>query len=381
VKFSIFFLFVIILTLSSIPAETPADNLASLQTKLEKMRIKHAIPGASIAIISKEKILQPISLGWANLNKKIPVGSDTLFQACSLTKTLTSALVLVEFKRRKLSLDIPVNQFLKRWKIPKNKFPSQLTTRMLLNHTGAVSDPYPDGGAKFSKQKATLREHFLGQFPALNPPLSLQANPGDTYRYCNGCYSILQMVIEDITGRDYRDLIKEVLLDPIGMKKSIFSDTLLDSQHENVALNYDDTYNVYAPQRKLPIYATGGLWSTAGDMALFIREMQKGLAGKSFILSQQIARDLVTPDSTSTRGLGFFIGDRFVNEKPGGNYFFHGGQNIGYLAMMVGSIDGESGAVVMINISSPWNSKKFPHFAFVDEVIQQIATDPANNWP
>jgi CubicO group peptidase (beta-lactamase class C family) len=374
VKYSICLILVCSLIASCVHRDASKENPALLQSKLEELRIKYDVPGASIAIISEGKILSPISLGWANL-KDQPVTSNTLFQACSMTKTLTAALVLMEFERRHLSLDTPVNQLLKRWKIPANKFANQVTTRMLLNHTAAISNPYPDGGAQFSKHKATLTEQFLGQAPALNSPLVVEANPGTKYSYCNGCFSVLQMLIEDITGRDYRDLVKENLLDPIGMKNSTFGDTLLDTQPANVALNYDDNHKVYPPQRKMPIYATGSLWTTADEMALFIREVQKGLAGKSFILSQKVAQEMVTPSSTPTRGLGFFIGDRFADEQKEGNYFFHGGQNIGYLAMMIGSLDGKSGAVVMINISSPWGSKEFPHFGFVKEAIRQIAID------
>jgi CubicO group peptidase (beta-lactamase class C family) len=164
------------------------------------------------------------------------------------------------------------------------------------------------------------------------------------------------------------------------MKHSTFDDTLLDTEHENVAFNYDDDHKIHPPQAILPIYATGYLWSTAEDMAKFVIEIQKGLKGNSSILSKKIAQDLVAPSSTPTRGLGFFIGDRFGDEKQEGAYFLHSGQNIGYLAMMVGSLDGKSGAVVMINISSPWNSQDFPHFKFVKKVIRLIATEPTYDW-
>lgn len=350
----------------------PTDQSTSLQNQLEALRIHYAVPGASIAIISDEKILPPMTLGLANVEQKIPVRADTLFQACSMTKTLTSTLVLMEFERLHLSLDSPVNPLLKRWKIPPNQFKNRVTTRMLLNHTAAISDPYPDGGAQVSPFKATLMQHFLGQTPALNFPLTVEANPGERYQYCNGCYAILQMLLEDITGREYRELVKERLLDPIGMTHSTFDDTLLDTRPANVAINYNDAQQVYPPQRKMPIYATGGLWSTPGDMALFIQEVQKGIAGKSTLISQKVAKQLIEPNPTPTRGLGFFIGDRLGNEQAQGTYFFHGGQNIGYLAMMIGSTNGKSGAVVMINISSPWGSANFPHFKFVTEAIRLV---------
>jgi CubicO group peptidase (beta-lactamase class C family) len=243
---------------------------------------------------------------------------------------------------------------------------------MLLNHTGAISNPYPDGGAKLSATKATLVQHFLGQTPAQNPPLQVEREPGETYKYCNGCYSILQMVLEDITGTDYRDLVRNELLIPLNMRHSNFEETLLDDFHPDVAINYNDFHKPHPPQRKLPIYATGALWSTATDLARFILEIQKALTGQSTVIAQTVARDLVMPSSTPVRSLGFFLGDRLGDDKEGGSYFSHGGQNVGYLSMMIGNMDKLSGAVVMINISSPWNATDFPHFKFVKEAINAI---------
>jgi CubicO group peptidase (beta-lactamase class C family) len=368
------FLYVFLIS-SCTHISTQQKVTASLLKQIEVLRHQYAVPGASIAVISNGQIEPPISLGWANLEKKIPVRFDTLFQACSMTKTLTSALVLMEFERRKLSIDTVANQFLKRWQIPQHEFGVDVTVRMLLNHTGAISNPYPDGGAQWTDKKATLLEHFQGVPPALNPPLNVESEPGAHYKYCNGCYSILQMLIEDISGKDYRDLVKETILQPIGMNNSRFDDNLLDNRSDNVAINYNDEHLPHPPVRKLPIYATGSLWSTATDMAKFIIEIQRGLQGNSRIISKKIALELVDPSSTPTRGLGFFIGDRFGNEEQGGSYFFHGGQNIGYLAFMLGNRDGKAGAVVMINISSPWNSKDFPHFAFVKQTVKLISAN------
>lgn len=98
-----FALILVLLTACSHPTKH-TNNAISLSSKLEKLRVEYDVPGASIAIIADGKLLPPLTLGWANLEQKIPVRADTLFfQACSMTKTLTSTLVLMEFERRQLS--------------------------------------------------------------------------------------------------------------------------------------------------------------------------------------------------------------------------------------------------------------------------------------
>lgn len=333
------------------------------------------MPGVSIAYVSDGKVRSPITLGLANIEKKIPVRSTTLFQACSLTKTLTSALVIMEFEQRKISLDTAANKILKRWQIPANGFGKDVTVRMLLNHTGAISNPYPDGGMTLVPKKATLEQQF-GMPPAINPPLRVEHMPGDTYKYCNGCYAVLQMIIEDLTEKDYRSLLASRILKPLGMNHSLFDDNLLNEKPINVALNYDDAHKLYPPQRPMPIYATGSLWSTPSDLLKFVMEVSRALRGESAIIPQTVAHELVEPSSTATRGLGFFIGNDRGDEKALGEYFFHGGQNVGYLAMMIGKLDGSSAAVVMINISSPWTSPDFPHFGFVKNTVALLLQRP-----
>jgi CubicO group peptidase (beta-lactamase class C family) len=173
------------------------SSAESLVTEIDKLREKFKVPGASVAVIDHSKIIHTFQFGQANIEKNIPIREDSLFQACSITKALTSVLVLRVLKERNISLDSPANLWLLRWKIPKHSYGGEVTIRMLLNHSAGISNPYPDGGSVYNSRKATLKEQFLGLAPALNPPLHVEAKPGKKYSYCNGCYSILQMLRED----------------------------------------------------------------------------------------------------------------------------------------------------------------------------------------
>lgn len=368
---------------SAIAATTP---YAAMPTVLDKdinaLFNDYDIPGASFAVVLGGKIIWAKTYGHADLATKRPIRQDTLFQACSITKTLTAAEVLKVLATHGIPLDDPVNRYLKRWKIPSNTYTSKqpVTIRNLLNHTAAISNPYPDGGHGYKDPLPTLTQLFRGIPPATNPPLTVTAPPGSAYRYCNGCYAILQMFLEDATGQSYPSLMQDQILKPIGMDNSVFDNRLFAASPNSVALPYNAKRQRFtqAPITS-PIYATGFLWTTPVDLAKFLIAIQQSLNTKHGLWTQSQARALVAPDSTKTRGLGFFISNKNADEQPKGKYFMHAGNNIGYLTLLIGSLDGKYGAVIMINISPDWNAKDYPQFAFIKDSLKRIAS--YYHWP
>jgi CubicO group peptidase (beta-lactamase class C family) len=352
---------------------TPPDSLSKDITELFT---KYKIPGASIAVIHDEKIIWTQVLGDRDTSTHQPIETNTLFQACSITKTLTSVAVMQVLSKYNISLDAPVNHYLKRWKIPENRFTKghPITIRMLLNHTAAISNPYPDGGYAYNAKLPTLTQVFLGQAPATNPPLQVTNTPGKKYSYCNGCYSILQMFLEDVTSESYPKFMQENILQPLKMTNSYFDNRLFIESPDKVALPYDANRIRFAKAPITnPIYSTGLLWTTPTDLAKFIIAMQKSLNTDQGFLPRKIALLLTSPSSTPTRGLGFFISNKVDKEQKNGHYFMHTGNNIGYLTLLIGSRDGKNGAAIMINISPEWNANDFPQFGFINDSLKLIA--------
>lgn len=334
------------------------------------------IPGASIAVIEKGKIVWAKSFGYADLSSKRTVTPNTLFQAASITKTLTSTAVLKLLEDKKLYLDEPVNRYLKDWQIPNNADTKKVavTFRLLLNHTAAISNPYPDGGYGPKDRLPTLLEVFQGKKPATNPPLTVTRVPGSTYQYCNGCYAILQGAMEDIAKTAYPKLMQDLILTPAKMATSQFNNDLYPKEQSKIALPYDPTYRVYpnAPTRN-PIYATGLLWTTATDLAKFNIAITKALKNDNDLISKKLALELITPSETPTHGLGYFIGDKAGNEKACGHYIYHSGSNIGYLTLSIINKNGQQGAVILINVSPEWDAKEYPQFDFIKATLKLIA--------
>lgn len=347
----------------------------TLTEKIEALRVKHNIPGASVAVVKNGSVVWAKGFGDADLATNRHVTTDTLFQACSITKTLTATAVMQVLSKYNISLDAPVNNYLKRWKIPENKFTQQhpVTIRTLLNHTAAISNPYPDGGYAYNAKLPTLTQTFKGEAPATNPPLHVTEVPGKKYQYCNGCFSILQMFLEDVTGELYPQLMQKQILKPLHMTNSYFDNNLFLQHPDKVALPYDANRKRYpeAPSAN-SIYSTGLLWTTPTDLAKFMIAMQNSFDTSHGFLKQNIALQLITPDSTPTRGLGFFLSNDKGDETANGKYFMHSGDNIGYLSEFLGSINGKTGSVIMINISPKWNATEFPQFQFIKDTLPEI---------
>ena len=113
---------------------------------LDKIRREQKIPGGSSAVINEFANAWAKGFGDVDLNSRKPVETDTLFQAQSIAKILTSLAVVKLLNRKGIALDEPVNRYLTNWKIPKNIYTKKVTVtfHQLLNHTAAISDPYPD---------------------------------------------------------------------------------------------------------------------------------------------------------------------------------------------------------------------------------------------
>ena len=361
-----------------------ADNgFSPVQQRIEELRQEHDIPGASIAVIENGRIAWARGFGVADLASERPVTADTLFQAQSITKTLTALATVKLLASKQIALDEPVNRYLTGWTIPENNYTATVPVsfRMLLNHTAALSNPYPDGCCGPKETLPTLQQVLRGLPPANNQPLTVERVPGTRFNYCNGCYTVLQPALESISQKPFPSLMQELVLTPAGMDDTTFDNTFFLNDTSTIAIPYDvdDQPHGRAPMRH-PILSTGLMWSTASDLARFNIAFAQALNAKHKLISKGLAEQLSIPSSTASRSLGFFIGNRDANMATRGRYLFHSGSGNGYLSLSIISLDGTNGAVFLINKApNPWLTTDIPQFNFIKSSLKTINT--ARKWP
>jgi CubicO group peptidase (beta-lactamase class C family) len=155
-------------------------------------------------------------------------------------------------------------------------------------------------------------------------------------------------MLVDVTGRSFPDLMRELVLYPLGMHRSTFEQPLSPEReaataHDAHGTRVDGGWHVY------PELAAAGLWTTPSDLARFALDVQRALAGAApALLSQSIAREMLTPQIEAEPGIAFGLGFQLEGDHTG-RRFGHSGGNMGFISNLVAFREGGKGSVVMTN--------------------------------
>jgi CubicO group peptidase (beta-lactamase class C family) len=235
---------------------------------------------------------------------------DTVFLAGSLSKTVTSAVVLELVERGELDLD--------------GELAVGTTLRALLGHTSGANVPFCPGYAP-DGEVPTLAQSIAGLPPSTTPAVEFDTQAAGKFRYSGGGYALVQQLIETVTDTAFADVAKDRVFDPVGMTRTTF---------------------VQSPPRLYPEAAAAGLRTTPADLARFVCTLQSGRTAEAMTTphvtlpwrGQWTLLALIGLKRPATAGLGLFLrGDRFINL---------GGAFDSFSALAGSTADG-TGAVVM----------------------------------
>lgn len=313
----------------------------------ERMKF-YKIPGVSIAVINDFKVDWARAYGIKDIETNEPVTTETLFQAGSISKPVAAMVALKKVEEGKIALDENINNKLTSWKLPDNEFTvkKKVTLANLLSHTGGLTVHGFPGYAP-DKKIPTLPEVLDGTAPANTAAVRVNMEPGTRFRYSGGGSTIAQLAIMDIEKKPYPQIAKEVVLGPLAMTNSTYTQPLPDNTRKQAASGHrGDGKLVEGKIHVYPEMAAAGLWTTPTDLAKFAIEVQLSLAGKSNkVLSKEMTTRMITPFiENSAAGLGFFA------EKHGeAIYFGHGGADEGFRAGLLVSREKGYGVAVMVN--------------------------------
>ncbi|MDC6350458.1 serine hydrolase [Zeaxanthinibacter sp. PT1] len=310
-------------------------------TLLNEMQ-KHHVVGTSIAVLHDGKIQWAKGYGLAN--DQAPVDSTTLFQAASISKPIAALAVLKLLEDGKVSLDSNVNTYLKTWKLPGNKFThdKKVTLRQLLSHTAGTNvHGFPGYTEKDSMPTGIEVLEGKGNTDAV----VLDTVPGTRYRYSGGGYTIVQQVIEDVSGMTFETYMQQHILEPLGMHRSTYAQPLPANREAEASAAFDGQGNkINNGWHHYPEQAAAGLWTTPSDLLRYVQEIQAIRAGKTNGLLQPETVNMMLAENEHMHGLGPSL------EKIGDTLIFsHGGKNAGYTNVFMGFADQGKGLAVLTN--------------------------------
>lgn len=274
-----------------------SNRKESLTYKLNELLLNTRVPGIGLTILDNQTT-STLSLGQAQRGKG-NVTEDTLFHACSISKFATSMLVLKLCHQGLLSLDHPVQDYLRSWSLKSGD--GHVTLRHLLSHQGGIEDP--EGSFGIHPGRPDMAKILNGETPACPARIEAVKPPNQEFTYSDAGYCIVQQVVEDVLDTPFESAIDEHLFRPLGMKRSMYEPTFpMTSGHEPDGSVMKDRIPHY------PYAAAAGLWSTPSDLMKLVKELFHSLNGEGILFSKEYAMDMVSPQgAASWAGLGVFL--------------------------------------------------------------------------
>jgi len=302
------------------------------------------VPGVSIAVIDNGEIKWAKGYGIANTIEGQEVLTKTLFQAGSISKPLAALSVLKLKEDGKIELDEDVNNYLIDWKIQENDFTKdeKVTLRRLLTHSAGMT---VHGFPGYQQTDS---------FPSIEAVLNGKGNtaaiyvdtiPGSLWRYSGGGYTVMEKLVEDISGLPFEEYMAKNILLPMGMENSTYEQPLPSNLHASASAAYDNKGElIEGLWHNYPEQAAAGLWTTPIDLAKYCIEIQKVLAGKADgILTQETVRMMLTKHKNDW-GLG-----PSLTWDADSLRFQHGGKNAGFTNDMMAFAHRGNAIIIMTN--------------------------------
>ncbi len=261
----------ILLTCASVASAQPATvSLDRVDAFVRAEMQRQKVPGVAVAILSKGELFAVKGYGFSNVEHRVPVTSETIFQSGSLGKQFTSAVVMLLVEEGKLGLDDPIMRY----------FPDapaswrNIRVRHLLTHTSGIPD-YTDDDMDFR------HDYTEDELTKMAYSLTLEFEPGSRWNYSNTGYVLLGILVHKVAGRFYGDVLKERVFASLGMKTAriISEEDIVPNRAAGYRLVKGELKNQEWVAPMINTTADGSLYLSVLDMVAWDR----GLRAKSIL--------------------------------------------------------------------------------------------------
>ncbi len=311
-----------------------------LDSLFEEEIINQGIVGAAAAYsINGETIWETVG-GYSDEKTKQSFQKNTKVRMASIAKSMTAIAIMQLVEKGLLDLDAPIQNYVPNY--PKQT-KTQITTRHLLSHTSGID------GYKNTKEAETQIN-----YPTLDDAITIFKNrpllfePGTGYNYTTYGYTLLGLILENISGLTYEDYMRKNIWDIAEMNntgidvygKDEGNSSKLYSKRRN-GKTIEGTENNLS--NRVP---GGGFYTTIGDMMKFGNSVIENTLIKRETLDLMRQRHSVNTESKY--GFGWFLYTPAPNE---GRLIGHGGAQMGCSSQLFIVPDEGVVSVVLANTS------------------------------
>jgi len=336
-------LFIIFLSVI-ISASSQNVDFEKLDTYFGKTSTDWGIPGMSVGIVKDGEIVFSKGYGVLEVGKPEKPDGNTLYAIASNSKAFTSAIIAMLVQEGKLNWDDKVQKYLPYFELYDPFVSRETTIKDLLCHRVGLGTF--SGDVIWYKSNLTSEE-IIKRLKYLPNKFNFR----DGYGYSNVMYITAGEVIKKVTGKTWGENVQERILDPINMKRTVYSLSKLDEKG-NFA-----TPHAFEEEKNIPIPyvdweeigALGGIISSVNDMGKWmIFNMNAQFVIRLWNLHNPMLVDPTKPNEFQTHFTGYGLGWK-LSDLHGKLSVSHGGGYDGMISSVTMIPEEKLGVVVLTN--------------------------------
>jgi CubicO group peptidase (beta-lactamase class C family) len=337
------------LLLAAVMQAQPPDKRADVDRLFSSFNTH--TPGCAVGVAQNGIVILKAGYGMADLERNVPITSDTVFESGSVAKQFTAAAVMLLAQQGKISLNDPLRKFLPELA----DYGAPVTIRQVLSHISGLREwrPLATFGGRSEDSYVYTNQDIL---QLASQQRGLNFDPGTAYTYSNTGFNLFPLLIERAlaNGENFENFTRENIFAPLGMEHTRWrADFRAIVPNRALAYTHPEGASGWAQDTPIEnIIGAGGLLTTVGDLLLWNENFTHAkVGGPEFVKAQQ------TPATLSGGRQIPYAAGLAINTVNGLREVSHGGATGGYRTWL-GRYPDQSVSVAVLCNSAAANPQK-----------------------
>jgi CubicO group peptidase (beta-lactamase class C family) len=339
------------------------------------------------AIMDHGAVTLSDSAGVSNRDTGAPVNRATMYGIGSVSKMVVAAATMQLVDAKLVDLDEPLTTYIKDFQMADQRY-RQITPRMLLNHSSGLYGSHYENSMLFDDNDTQNHDELLRKLRSEH----LKSDPGAYSVYCNDGFTLLEILVERVSGITYSEYLNKNFNKPLGL---VSTKTPLDSfDREKLAKTYFPGIDHVLPVENANVLGAGGIYSTAEELTKFAEVL---MGDRPDLLSKAAAKSMQNHEyrngiwvEEDKNIFNYGLGWDAVKLAPFGDYditaLSKGGDTIVYHAGLIVLPEQHISIVVLSSGGSSFYNSAFAATVLLEYlqdkgIIDEIQPDPTLEPP